>query len=723
MTSRHLYFKLLWEDIKRKAWAAALFALTIFFAMPVVMAMILPREKQTEYVTMTMVLERRTKAAQELLSFGSSYPVLILILMVTAVVLGISSFSYLHNRKQVDFYHSLPVQRKLQFAVHMTTGLVIPAVIYLLGIAISILAAMVNGVRPGALLGTAAVSFLCHMLSYALIYVVVVLAMMMTGTRLAAVLGTAVFFGYFPALGGVITVFCGNWLKSYYYDSDMLWNRAFPKLSPISAVAAAVEDGMTVERAVCMLAVVLALGALNGFLYQKRPSEAAGKTMAFWWSRQPIKALLVMAFGLYGAFFFSSLQDSLGWTVFGAVMGTAISHCVIEIIYNSDFKKLFCHEKTMAVCMAAVLAVVLGFRYDVMKFDEYIPKESKVAYASVNFGWDDWVTHLADRRGFYSGSKKEILRNARIQNVPAVIQIAEECVRQIKLEDEEREAYRKDGVNTRITIAYTLNSGRKVFREYYVNLKPVLEQVGAVFGEEEYRKALYPGMRLEADEAAENLCYQENARDIQILQGTKEQKKKLYEVYREEFMSLPFETRLTEIPVGEILLISEEDEKQLEMNWGSNLERDSYYYDGYFYPVYPSFQKTLAALEACGIKPGDSLAAHNISQIEVTCWTKEWADSPIPAENTAEPGGGMAETEFFYTQDTGSTLILRNPEQIAEVMKGFAPDEAFQKNELAARNDWYRVTVYLKGGGQIYGRFLENQIPELVEERFREVVE
>ena len=39
MTSRHLYFKLLKEDMKRKLWAAALLGLALFFTMPVALAM------------------------------------------------------------------------------------------------------------------------------------------------------------------------------------------------------------------------------------------------------------------------------------------------------------------------------------------------------------------------------------------------------------------------------------------------------------------------------------------------------------------------------------------------------------------------------------------------------------------------------------------------------------------------------------------------------------
>lgn len=56
------------------------------------------------------VLEYKTKAVVDLVSYGNVMP---LFLMVTAaVVIGAAGFVYLHNQKKVDFYHSLPVRRK-----------------------------------------------------------------------------------------------------------------------------------------------------------------------------------------------------------------------------------------------------------------------------------------------------------------------------------------------------------------------------------------------------------------------------------------------------------------------------------------------------------------------------------------------------------------------------------------------------------------------------------
>lgn len=144
MTSRHLYFKLLLEDLKRKTWAAALEGLALFFALPVALAMTLSNITNELYGDMTLV--RGQAQARTMLEFGNDYPVIMLILGIAAVVMGISAFSYLQNRRQVDFYHSLPVKRELQFAVHVTGGILITAAVYLAAQVIAIAVAAAGGV-------------------------------------------------------------------------------------------------------------------------------------------------------------------------------------------------------------------------------------------------------------------------------------------------------------------------------------------------------------------------------------------------------------------------------------------------------------------------------------------------------------------------------------------------------------------------------------------------
>ena len=119
MISKNLFFKLEKEEWKRKLWLAALAFLACFFALPVVMALNLSNtaERYDEMVEsgQIMLVSRAESLTQTALNYvsASENGMMIFLVMVSAVVCGAASFSYLHNKKKVDFYHSIPVKRPM----------------------------------------------------------------------------------------------------------------------------------------------------------------------------------------------------------------------------------------------------------------------------------------------------------------------------------------------------------------------------------------------------------------------------------------------------------------------------------------------------------------------------------------------------------------------------------------------------------------------------------
>ena len=103
MTSKHLYCKLFLEDCKRKIWAFALLGLAMFFALPVATAIRFSVIRGAFSMTMEELIQMRLQYAQMMLDFGTSYPMVRILLFWTAIVLGIASFSYLQDKNQVDY--------------------------------------------------------------------------------------------------------------------------------------------------------------------------------------------------------------------------------------------------------------------------------------------------------------------------------------------------------------------------------------------------------------------------------------------------------------------------------------------------------------------------------------------------------------------------------------------------------------------------------------------
>ncbi len=101
MTSKNLYFKLMKEDLKRRIWAVALLSLGFFLFYPVVAAFTAGEIK--EYVNHAKGVANYERELVRWLSFNCGMTVFLM--MVSSLICGLSSFSFLNSKSKVDFYH------------------------------------------------------------------------------------------------------------------------------------------------------------------------------------------------------------------------------------------------------------------------------------------------------------------------------------------------------------------------------------------------------------------------------------------------------------------------------------------------------------------------------------------------------------------------------------------------------------------------------------------
>ena len=123
MTSKGLFFKYMRENTKQRLWSVALTALLCFFLFPVLTAletsiMLRPDNLSKDLSVEAALAEAKLKLTNEMLHMYSiQNAMLVFILIVAAVVLAASGFSYLHSKKKTDFFHSLPISREMLYTV------------------------------------------------------------------------------------------------------------------------------------------------------------------------------------------------------------------------------------------------------------------------------------------------------------------------------------------------------------------------------------------------------------------------------------------------------------------------------------------------------------------------------------------------------------------------------------------------------------------------------
>lgn len=747
MTSNGLFFKLLMEDLRRRAWAAALALVVFFFSLPVALALVMEKTVNSRSIRLdgyvlsladlhlskaelaAKILEAREQAALGFAGFGNGFMALLMIL--GAVVMGLSSFAYLHSRKKVDFYHSLPVRRELLYGVQFAGGLLIFGGAYLLNVLFMLGVSCAYGVPLGTAAGAALFGWLANMLFFLLMYAVTVVSVMLTGNLVVSILGDAVLFFFFPVMLFAMEGYCDTFFKTYFsWGGGLHFADALKWSSPIAAYLYVIAENSRLGMVLSLLAA-LAAGFLGLELYRLRPSEAAGRAMAFGRTKAAIRLILAVGSGLLGGLFFWAVQSRTFWAVFGAVAGAALAHCVIEIIYHFDFKKLFSHRLQMGFSVAAAVFVVLAFRYDWWGYDSWIPEKGQVKSAAVSVdvdgGWlDGWQIKEEDGKltREYVSMDEAVMERMELTRLEPVLALAAqgkaEALEERAGQWEEGFPEQEDGegIPSRLTVTYTMNSGRKASRAYPLTLD--LEDLGAygeLFADEAYKEGLYSILGWESGSVV-RAEYGEGGQ-VERLEPAAQGYDALLAAYQKDLRALSAGQRAKENPVGWVRFVSagekayldqlrqQERERGIEPSGHTEARRFSQ-----AWPVYPSFEETLKVLRDMGARPGEMLDASQIRSVSITV-------SGQARQDFIEEGQELE--QIYYGSGPDGDMTLEDKEEIGLVLEAFAQDEAVSMNGLCPVVPG--IYLYLNpesGEGEVISGVLqENRVTPQIREMLR----
>lgn len=708
MTSKNLCFKLMKEDMKRRVWNIALLCLVLLFAL-VVPVVYVGGTPVLEGVTAPQWLERVTSDVLQIL--GGQNPLLIFIMVVGAVVSGVSGFSYLHASRKVDFYHSIPVKRKQLFLAVYFNGILMAAVIYLLNLLIACVAASTFGVDLGKILGLVIRAFVFHMAFYSLLYTTVVIAMQLTGNIIVALMGTAVFFSYGPAVIALWEGYMSTWFKTYsppgsYYSffGDLLGHSS-PFAYYLLKIEAFGRESMTETVLITLcITVVLAIGAC--LLYKLRPSEAAGRAIAFPKSMMPLKILIVMPSALASCLFFYALRTAFGWAVFGLLCGALITHCLIEIIYGFDFRRLLAHKVHLIICMAAGLLILCGFKFDWIGYDTYLPKADQVQSSSICLSdLDRWITYgdvvesPVLERGYvwaYESGNDYMLDHMELSDPADVIYMAEQGIQFLKdnknkqpdrYSDYDQDESRGD---EKYVVQYTLKNGNKIRRAYTANKPDVEAVMGRLYDSKVYKDGAYPIM-LQTPENTVKINVQQF--DQMLPASEHMDVGGILAAYQEDLSFLTMETRKEEVPIGTIQFVTKDMDQAIKVRRQYN--EGAYVGDitdrGY-YPVYPSFYKTLKLLQDSGIQLTEGINEKDIVQMEIGS---------------------------DYKREDEGTYVKLDKEEITELAPALIFEDYYRMNVLTERykEGMVKVKVIMKDGTPLLCYINEKKVPEFVKKK------
>ena len=580
MTSRVSFHKLIIETLRRHL-AAVLITVLAFFLHIITFFLnvqnILSQEYVQDYTSSSLLPvppNNSEHIIRELSELCSPNMLNMVMAMFLGIYLAFEFCRYMHSRKESDFYDSMPIRREKWFLNIFVASIGLFLVLTIVSFAIEL--AIVFSARFGSkkILISMLWNLICTIGSFLMFWVSTALTMVMTGHSIIAFLGFGVLTSYIPLIVGYLfPLYANTFFKTYVYKGI---SSVYNYFSPITLAYKAthnysywnIDEHWTYILGCYAFAIIVGLVAY--LLYLRRPSETAGRAMAFEKANSWIRVLLVVPLALYAGLFLNEITSigSTAWLLFGVIFASCLLHGIIEAIFQFDIKALISKKKQLFFTILFCLAFVFVFWTDVFQFDNYVPNEKDIKTIKID-------TYLLDHNGKYFDEWEDGLSGEYVDDALAVIK---DIRKNMDASDSVDYLYTND-----FTVTYELKNGttRQRCYPYYGNEFP--ESLDALSMTEEFKNDSCILYHLDKVDISSVSVF--NGMNTFQLNLTKEQIKEFTKIYLAEYTKLSFTQSL-----------SEEALYKLIVSYPNPLEDDDYDITAE-YRIYAHFNNTLAYLK------------------------------------------------------------------------------------------------------------------------------
>lgn len=655
MTSKNSFLASCRENHKRRVWVWIVAVLSQLLVYGGMMMIYLSRIKGTYaeggFKTLEGFHEGMCRAAQDALGFSDNlYP----IVFVLAAIIGMQGFSYLYDRRKVDMYHSVPVSKDKRFAVVYLNGIFIYLVANLSGMILGAVIAVSQGAVNAGVLANAGLAFVWNLFMFLAVYHMMMLAVMLTGNRFVTVCVFLAFVCFELCLSSQI-----DSLKRIFFDTySEYYISTEPKLSVIydctlhiwniknasdAADAAAIAMPI-VARWILIAAAFLGLAYLA---YKKRPSEAAGRAMAFPFMEPVFKVAVAVPVALLagGMVYDTSYQNEM-LQVLGMLAGGLIFCAAAEVLFDFDIRSVFRHLPSSGIALACILAIFSIFKWDIFGYDSYIPAQNKVE--SIAISADGYYDNYWDENRQYFEKSQFEKENMFLTDTEPVLALAKAA------QGADPETM---GDGHSVQILYRLKSGRQVARAIRTDYDdPGTEALlNQIFRTDAFKKGVFQGITDETSYAAlEGITYTNGPAKSVI---PVEEAGRLREAWIKDMEQFDFSLVRHNRPCG-----------MLYFNYKNYNQRQWFVYD--------SFENTISALKELEAYYPMELDAADIESVTVTCYHNELSQDP-EARFRGDPGYELYreavavetwDAEYAVDTDYMVSETFYDEEQIAQIL-------------------------------------------------------
>lgn len=627
------------------------------------------------------------------------------------VLFAVQGFCWLYSRQKMDLYMSVPVSSVKRYVMIWGNGIVWYAGLSLAGLMLCWAVGAGFGVMGCYAAAQSMAAWAFQMLAFLAIYHVSLAAVMLTGNVLTALLGCTVLFAYEPALRMLY-----DQLKTMFYYSycraDAERMMELPWLSPFAGALDLLgrvwyEDGYLVGfsgkrglswqfgmQAGLLILCAAAAGIFAYWLYRKRKTESCHRAVAF----RPLAAVLELAllvpFSMAAGMIAAKTSGDRELFLFGGcVLGAVCGHAVIRLVYKRELKAVLGGKAVLAVSLTAAICVLGIFRFDWTGYDRFVPAKQEIRSVSVSLE-SDYSAFGNYEEPFSENSSADLvekilesMNSKEPETIESVIGLARKWQEDGMPGAETAESGNgmtqyasevpEEGQKlTRWVVCYTMQSGRRVYRRFFVDMEESTEAVDTVMRDPSYQRARYQLFsELFGKKLGEMKVSYSDSRTETLYTAEKET---LLEALRKDFQEYDYSLISQNLPSGRLSFVLK-DRAGSQQTWE--------------FPVYDSFGETVSVLEANGIsvRSWQSLyRADEVEEIRIGYYHYEGRDD------------GLFEGKELPEQQI--TAVFTDKEQIESLLKALYSEElswiAGGEFGAADRDERYTVQVILSEEGR-----------------------
>ena len=600
------------ELFKRRLWPAALTFLGFLLYNVVGLATALTMSGQyaiEEHLSAAEQAARLREVIDSMLGYAN--PSVLMILVPVAAVLAIEGFSWMDSRSKVDFYESQPLSRGKRFLDICFSSFLYFFFSYVITLEAGLLITGLFHALTRAVLAEIVWNSLCVLALFLAVYGLGVLAAMLTGNVIVACLAFMVLILYEPIFRAVLGGYSSEYLTTYVGSSGGLISTNL--LNPVTHYynSAAFDLKMPL-----ILAGIAALYfALAWLSYRVRKNEHAGTPVVFGPVRTVVRIAMSVIVGLVIGLFISFVRDTFFINLAWMLLFTVITACIMQIIYDLDFRALFRRPLEILASAVIVILIFLAFLFDVTGFDRFVPDPEKVQDAAL-YCMNTDTAYVSDD-GHYEGNDSFPRKYMRLTNIEDVTAIAEYGQKYTRLQKsksgfpgsgqtpDDKGGTAGDVPGTENTfwnfeVLYRMKNGKEIYRAFLIPSTVAPSMMDTVTATKEYREGsvnIYHDnyLRKALSESVKLEIYYTNGSEYltgPLLNET------MYEEFRKAYTrdleQYSYSFARHNRPVGSV---------------GISLTRDSKRDDipAVSYSIYPSYSRTIDFLKknGCWLEPLD----------------------------------------------------------------------------------------------------------------------